>query len=470
MKKKRNIPVLENELIKFAGKRLEELKNSEPPEFWEERKKAFEFFKEKGLPDKSLERWRYTDLWEWYQKSFTPETYQEKFTKKVNDIFECTVQGFDTRVVSVLNGHYYAPEDSMLIETADGVIMGSLKAARNKYHGYFEKYYNKIAKSDTNGFIAVNMAVAEDGVFIYVPDNVEVEKPLQLIKLVNKKGLMVNTRNFIVMGKNSKLTFLHCDDSINHDETFINTLTEVVIGENASLDLYKLQNINDNTALINNTFFDLNNYSRLNVNVLSFNGGAIRNELYVNLNKPGAEADINGFYLMDKKQHIDNQVYVNHNAPECNSKELFKGILDDEATGVFNGYVYVARDSQHTNAFQRNNNILLTKGAKINTMPFLEIYADDVQCSHGATVGQLNDEALFYLMQRGIPFKDANMLLMYAFVAEVTGNIKIEALKTNIEDMVKKRLRGELSICDRCVLHCTTPDKPIEFDIDLSKI
>ena len=470
MKKKINIPALENELIKFAEKKLVELKNSEQATFLEERKRAIEFFTENGLPDKSLERWRYTDLREWYNKDFTPETFQEKFTKQVNDIFECTVQGFDTKVVSVLNGHYYAPEDSMLVETYDGVVMGSLKAALNKYPEYFEKHYNKTAKSEINGLIAVNMAVAEDGVFIYVPDNVEVEKPVQLIKLVNKRGLMVNTRNFIVLGKNSKLTFLHCDDSINHDETFINTLTEVVIGENASLDLYKLQNINDNTALINNTFFDLNSYSRLKVNVLSFNGGAIRNELHVNLNKPGAEADVNGFYLMDKKQHIDNQVYVNHNAPECNSKELFKGILDNEATGVFNGYVYVARDSQHTNAFQRNNNILLTKDAKINTMPFLEIYADDVQCSHGATVGQLNNEALFYLMQRGISYKDANMLLMYAFVAEVTDNIGIETLKTNIEDMVKKRLRGELSICDRCVLHCSTPDKPIEFDIDLSKI
>ena len=242
------------------------------------------------------------------------------------------------------------------------------------------------------------------------------------------------------------------------------------MGENASLDLYKLQNINDETALFNNSFFNMDRNSRLNVNVLTFNGGLIRNELHVNLNGEGAEADLNGLYLMDKKQHIDNQVYVNHNAPHCNSNELFKGILDEEATGVFNGYIYVARDAQKTNAFQRNNNILMKSTAKINTMPFLEIYADDVQCSHGATVGQLDSEAMFYLMQRGIPFDDARMLLMFAFAAEITENIKIETLKTNIDDMVKKRLRGELSICDRCVLHCTTPDKPIEFDIDLSKI
>ena len=388
----------------------------------------------------------------------------------MNDILECTVQGFDSNVVSILNGHYYSPEESSLQEFDNGVIVGSLAKAKKKYPQYFEKYYSRIANAATNGLTAINATLAEDGVFVYVPDNVEVEKPVQLIKLINKRGLMLNTRNLIVLGKNSRFTFLHCDGSINHNDSFINTLTEVHVGENASLDVYKLQNINDETALINNSFFNMDSNSHLNVNVLTFNGGLIRNELHVNLNGEGAEADLKGLYLMDNQQHVDNQVYVNHNAPHCNSNELFKGILDEKAEGVFNGYIYVARDSQKTNAFQRNNNILMTSTAKINTMPFLEIYADDVQCSHGATVGQIDKEAMFYLMQRGIPFNDARMLLLFAFAAEVTDNIRIETLKNNIDDVVKKRLRGELSNCDRCVLHCTTPDKPMEFEIDLNKI
>jgi len=467
MKSERTISPLEETLLKYSEGHASTSSSERIPLL---KKKALEYFKETGLPHKKMEKWRDTDLSAWYQKSFSPDTNFEEFTKQVNDIFECTVQGFDSNVVSILNGHYYSPEELKLQKFDNGVIIGSLAKAKNQYPQYFEKYFGKIADAETNGITAINTAIAKDGVFIYIPDNVIVEKPLQLIKLVNKRGLMLNTRNLIILGKNSKFTFLHCDDSINHDDSFINTLTEVQIGENASFDLYKLQNINDETALLNNTFFNIGRNSRLNVNVLTFNGGLIRNELHVNLNGEGAEANLNGLYLMDKKQHIDNQVYVNHNAPHCNSSELFKGILDNEARGVFNGYIYVARDAQKTNAFQRNNNILMTSTAKINTMPFLEIYADDVQCSHGATVGQIDNEALFYLMQRGIPFDDARMLLMFAFVAEITDNIKIETLKINIDDMVKKRLRGELSICDRCVLHCSIPDKPIEFDIDLSKI
>jgi len=417
MSNKKDISLLENKLLEFAEEKLKNFASSEPGFVFSQRKQALESFKESGLPHKKLEKWRNTDLWNWYQKPFSPETSSEKFTQEVNDIFECTVQDFDTKVVSVLNGHYYAPETLKLVKEENGVVTGSLRAAMEKYPGLFEKYYGKTVKVDSSGLIAVNAAVSEDGVFIYVPDNVVVEKPVQLIKLVNKRGLMLNTRNLIILGKNSKLTFLHCDDSINHDDTFINTLTEVFIGDNASLDLYKLQNLNDETALMNNTFFDLKRNSRLKVNVLTFNGGMIRNEFHVDLNDEGAEADIEGLYLMDKKQHVDNQVYMNHNKPNCNSNELFKGILDDEAEGVFNGYVYVARDAQKTNAFQKNNNILMTKTAKINTMPFLEIYADDVQCSHGATVGQLDEEAMFYIMQRGISYKDARMLLMFAFAA-----------------------------------------------------
>jgi Fe-S cluster assembly protein SufD len=183
-----------------------------------------------------------------------------------------------------------------------------------------------------------------------------------------------------------------------------------------------------------------------------------------------AEADLNGVYLMDKQQHIDNQVFVNHAVPNCYSNELFKGVLDEEASGIFNGYIYVARDAQKTNAFQRNNNILMTPKAVIDTMPFLEIYADDVKCSHGATIGRLDNEAMFYLMQRGISKADSRLLLMYAFLAEVTAKVSIDALRNNYEDMIKRRLRGELSICERCVLHCSMPDNPVEFEIDMSKI
>jgi Fe-S cluster assembly protein SufD len=335
----------------------------------------------------------------------------------------------------------------------------------------FEQYFGKIADNTQDGFTAANTALFKDGIFIYVPAGVEVKNAIQLIKLINREDpIMVNSRNLIILGENSSFTFLHCDDSVNHTPGFINTVTEVFVGQNASFELYKLQNLNDSSSLINNTFIRQERDSRLKVNVLTLNGGRIRNELHVDLLGQGADADINGIYLMDKQQHIDNQVFVNHAVSNCQSNELFKGVLDDEATGIFNGHIYVARDAQQTNAFQRNNNILMTPRAVIDTMPFLEIYADDVKCSHGATVGQLDDEALFYMMQRGIGREDARLLLMFAFLAEVTSKVSIDILRISYEDMIKRRLQGELSICDKCVLHCSVPDKPIEFDIDLSKI
>jgi Fe-S cluster assembly protein SufD len=183
-----------------------------------------------------------------------------------------------------------------------------------------------------------------------------------------------------------------------------------------------------------------------------------------------AAANIYGVYLMDRNQHIDNQVLIDHAVPRCQSNELFKGILDDHASGVFNGHVLVRKDAQQTNAYQTNKNILLTDKASIDSKPFLEIYADDVKCSHGATVGQLDNDAMFYIRSRGISESNARILLMYAFAAEVVNKITIPELRQRIDDMVKKRLRGELSYCDQCVLHCSTQEKKLNFEIDLTRV
>ena len=196
----------------------------------------------------------------------------------------------------------------------------------------------------------------------------------------------------------------------------------------------------------------------------------LRNNTNVLFNGPHGIANVYGLYLMDRKQHVDNHLYVDHAVPNCTSVELFKGIMDENASGVFNGHVYVRKDAQKTNAYQGNRNILLTDTAKVNSKPFLEIYADDVKCSHGSTTGQLDAEALFYLMQRGIGSESARMLLMFAFANEIVSKISIPELRHRIEDMVKKRLQGELQICEQCVLHCNTPEHPIDFNIDLSKI
>jgi len=294
---------------------------------------------------------------------------------------------------------------------------------------------------------------------------------MQMVNIIRHyRNIFIQNHNLIILGRNARLQLLQCDDSVDQQRSVTNTVTEVFIGENSSLDHYKLQNKNNNSTFINSAFFNLEKNARLLTNGITLNGGMIRNDIHVTLNGEHAEANIMGVYLMDGSQHVDNQVFVDHAYPNCFSNELFKGILDDSASAVFNGHILVRRDAQKTNAYQNNKNILLTDKATVNTMPFLEIYADDVKCSHGTTIGQLDQNALFYLKSRGIGDDNARLLLMYAFAAEVINYIGIEPLRIRVDDMVKKRLRGELSICDQCVLHCSSKEKPVHFEIDMSKI
>jgi len=435
------------------------------------REDAYTYLKNNNLPSKRDEKWRSTNLEHLYAQTPSLDYKPSVYDKSQEEIFVCEVHGFEAQRYSMLNGWYYGPESEKLKIFDNGLIVGSIIEAQKQYPELFNKYFNSVAKTNTHGLTATNAALFKDGFFVYVPDNVVVEDTIQLIKMINKEeNMFINSRNLIILGENSELSFLHCDDSINHSPNLLNTVTEFIISENAHLRLNKLQNLNDSTSLINSTFIKQHKNSTSKVNVITYNGGLIRNEIYVDLIGEAADADLNGIYLMDKNQHIDNQVFVNHAVPNCTSSELFKGVLDDKATGVFNGYIFVERDAQNTAAFQQNNNILMSSDAKIDTQPFLEIYADDVKCSHGATVGQLDNEALFYMKQRGISNDDARLLLMFAFTAEVTSKINIEALRLSIEDMIKKRLRGELSICEKCVLHCSVPEYPMEFDIDMSKV
>ena len=234
---------------------------------------------------------------------------------------------------------------------------------------------------------------------------------------------------------------------------------DIVVKENASLEMYRIQNLDDTAQLKTHIRIHQGRDSRVHFVVISFNAGDLRNNITVDVDGEGCETNVYGLYLVDKKQHVENYLKINHNVPHCTSDTRFKGIIDDEASAVFNGHVYVASGAQKTDAQQNNANIILTNKAKIDTKPFLEIYADDVKCSHGTSTGQLDQEAMFYMRQRGISQANARMLLMYAFAADISNHIKIDSLRDTIEDMIKRRLRGELSSCDRCVLHCKNPKK-----------
>jgi Fe-S cluster assembly protein SufD len=434
------------------------------------RAEGFSHFRELNLPDRKNELWKNTDLSGVLKLDYTKYLDRADPGRNLDFMFTCDVHNFETDQVSFLNGwHVRTAKD--LRQFPEGVIVGSLKEAFSLYPELIERHYGKYAESGKDLFLAMNTAFARDGLFVYIPDNVVLAKPVQMISIINNdENLLLQNRNLVIMGRNSHMTLVMCDDSTNNQASFNNSVTEIFLDEGASFEHYKLQNLNNQSTLLNSTYFHQEAGSTLSTYAITLNGGLIRNYTHARLNGSGADAHINGLYLVDKKQHVDNRVFVDHAVPDCTSYELFKGILDDEASAVFNGHVLVEKDAQRTNAYQQNRNILLTDKATVNTRPFLEIYADDVKCSHGATVGQLDNEALFYLRSRGICMASARLLLMYAFAAEVLGKMTLEALKERIDEMIKQRLRGELHVCETCVLHCANQEKEIHFDIDLSKI
>ena len=273
--------------------------------------------------------------------------------------------------------------------------------------------------------------------------------------------------NQLIIAANQSREIIEYDDDAHLSSDTL--VSEIVLNENSSLELYVLQNVSNEASIQREFKIKQLADSRLKIVVITFNGGDVRNAYHVDLDGQGADTQIYGLYLIDKKQHVENYLKVNHNVPHCTSNEKFKGVLDDEATGIFNGHVYVAPNAQKTDAHQNNSNIILTPKAKINSQPFLEIYADDVKCSHGTSTGQLDQEAMFYMRQRGISKANARILLMYAFAAEVSNHIGNEMLHEHIDDMIKRRLRGELSSCETCVLRCSHP-KEYNFEIDYSKI
>lgn len=389
--------------------------------------------------------------------------------RPVEEYFKCQVSNMGSVMLPMLNG-WYVQESDGLTTYDNGVIAGSLKAALAQCPELVKPCLFQQKPEEKDELTASNEAQFTDGIFIYVPDDVKVEKPFQIVSLINsREDLLVQNRHVINMGRNAELSVIQCDDSTRYGKTFLNIVTEISLSENAKLHYYKTENKEADSLLFHHIFVNQKAYSFFHSNAITFNAGYVCNNIHVNLNEPFAETKLYGLYLVDKTQRCDNHIKVDHVAPDCRSFQLYKGIMDDEAEALFHGHVVVRLDSQRTSAFQTNRNILLTDKAKINTKPFLEIYADDVQCSHGATVGQLDDEALYYLRSRGIGEKSARKLLMFAFANEICHFVEIPALKDRLGDMVQRRLNGELTICDQCMLH-GAENSDLIFPIDASKL
>lgn len=427
----------------------------DPPFLKELRNTAVKAFKQEGFPRRKEERYKYTHLEPVFDGELSFDFEPRKIHFDDAEMFRCDVPMLDSNVLTVLNGFFHQPDKETLTRLDNGIIYGSLKEAIAQESALVEKYLGKNAPLEDEPFVALNSAFSQDGIFLYVPAGIRMERPIQIINLLlSDKNQMVHHRNLLVLEANAEAQVIICDHTLSPHMFLTNSVTEVYTGENADLDLLRLQNEHNNSCQVTNTWIRQDRNSRCQHGTITLHGGMVRNNLRINMEGEGAETSALGLFLLDKMQHVDSYTVIDHSQPHCTSNQYYKGVLDDASTGAFNGKIHVHPDAQKTEAYQTNNNILLTDTARMHTKPRLEIYADDVKCSHGATVGQLDEEALFYLQSRGIQKEESRLMLMDAFTWDVISKIKQPSLQDRITDLVSKRLRGELSRCNNCAMHC----------------
>ncbi len=410
---------------------------------------AIKRFEKTGIPGFKNENYKYTNLQRVFDKGYRHIFAYEKVDVDLHEVFRCDVPQLDTHLVLLVNGWYYARNQQLGLPK--GVVCGSLQQVANEQPELVQEYLNRQSALSDDPMVALNTAFAKDGFFLYVPDGVIIEKPIQVINLMRAADdVFATQRNLVVVGKNSQAKVVFCDHTLSHGNFLSNNVTEVFVGQDAVVDVYTIQNQNNLANSVNSSFFRQDANSNLMTSTATLHGGLIRNNLKVSLEGEHAESHVYGMSFTDKKQHVDNYTNIEHAKANCTSNQVYKNVLDEDSVGAFTGRIHVVRDAQKTAAFQRNNNVLLTDSAKMNTKPQLIIDADDVKCSHGATVGQIDEEALFYLRARGINEADARMMLMNAFAHEVIQEIRIAPLRDRIDELVEKRLKGELARCHSC--------------------
>ena len=420
------------------------------------RDEAFEAFKAQGFPSKKVERYKYTDIQKLFEPNFGVNVNRLQIPVDPYETFRCDVPNLSTSLYFVVNDMFFHDEKPKG-HLPEGVVIGSMR----DYPELVSKYYTKLAKTSEDAVTALNTMLAQDGLLVYVPKNVKVDRAIQVINILKATpqnaqrvvpDLMVNRRVLIVVEEGAEIKMLFCDHAAD-DRNFLTTqVIEAFVGENASLDLYCLEETHYKNVRVSNVYIDQQRDSRVTHNVITLHNGVTRNKLDLTFSGEGAECQCYGCVIADKKQHVDNNTLIAHKVPHCTSNELYKYVLDNQAVGAFAGRVLVEHGAQQTASQMTNQNLTATKEARMYTQPMLEIYADDVKCAHGSTVGQLNDAALFYMRQRGISLEEARLLLQNAFVNEVIDHMQLEPLRDRLHYLVEKRFRGELNKCTGCKL------------------
>lgn len=439
------------------------------------RDSAFDDFKRQGFPSKKVERYKYTDIAQLFAPDFGLNLKRLPIPVDPFEAFRCDVPNLSTSLFFVVNDSVYRDEKkeerlqtgvSARIDEQNagmrgeripigrgplpqGVIIGSF----HQYPDIVSQYYARLAQTGEDGVVALNTMLAQDGLLVYVPKHIQVERAVQVINILRSDvDLMVNRRVLVVLEEGANIKLLFCDHAADDRQFLTTQVVEAFVGENASLEFYCLEETHHKNVRVSNVFIEQKANSRVNHNVITLHNGITRNRTDLFFRGEGAECSLNGCVIADKHQHVDNNTLIVHEVPHCTSHELYKYVLDEHAVGAFAGKVLVQHGAQKTDSQMTNQNLCATKESRMFTQPMLEIYADDVKCAHGSTVGQLNDAALFYMRQRGISLKEARVLLQNAFINEVIDKMQLEPLRDRLHYLVEKRFRGELNKCEGCNL------------------
>lgn len=410
----------------------------ENPSVYEVRNNAIKNFENLGFPSKRDEAWKYTSLNSILKEELS--VFSKKETSiDYNDVKKYFLHEIDTFKIVFVDGVY----NSFLSETThDGldVCLFSAAITKDKYKPVIETYFNKATNKDS--LASLNTAFAKEGAYIFVPKHKEAPKPIEIINFYTgaENALLLQPRNLIIVGENAHVQIIERHQSLTENAVFTNAVTEIFAEKRAYVDYYKIQNDLPTASLVDYTFIQQERESTARVHTFSFGGKIIRNNLNFKQLGEGCNSVLNGVTIIEGKQHVDHNTLVHHTAENCESHQDYKGIFDEQATGVFNGKIFVEKEAQKLDAFQQNNNLLVSDKATINSKPQLEIFADDVKCSHGCTIGQLDEEGLFYLRSRGIRQKEAKALLMYAFANNVLESVKLPELKKRINKLIARKI------------------------------
>ena len=442
--------MIEQQYIDLFQQYRSEINSSSVDVMNEQRDAAFEAFKEIGFPTSKIEEYKHSDVSRAFDAELGMNIRNIPIPVNPYDTFKCDVPNLATNLHFLVNDRYY-DNNNQVEGLPKGVFAGGMKEFAQLYPEVFKEYYGQSADYSDNGVAAYNTMFAPDGFVLYVPKGVVVDKPIQLINILRGGvDLSVNRRILVIAEEDAQVKLLVCDHAVDDVYFVVTQVTEIFADNSSVVDFYELEENSTKVTRLSSLFTAQQSQSNVIASNITLHNGYTRNNYRFRLLGEKAHATIGGLAIADKSQHVDNYAFLDHATPDCTSNELFKYVLQERSTGVFCGKILVEKDAQKTLAYQTNRNLVTSPDAKMFAKPQLEIYADDVKCSHGLTTGHLDDDAMFYLQTRGISQEEAKMLLMVAFTKDVLELINIESLKERLEYLVDKRFRGELMRCGNC--------------------